>query len=152
MTLRIFRSIFSLLAGLIFISFIVESVEFTIVTIANGGVTTDPEVYQAIRNQTWVLVTKLIYNFVAAFAGGFLGAKLAGYAPLKHGIILSAAQSLAFLWALTQPEIYASTPVEMWAMLIALTCLGIVAGAMTCAKQCARISTPKLTMLEGKPM
>ena len=132
---RIFRTSLALIVGLFAISMFVESLEFVIVAIANGSVTSDPEVYLAIRNQTWILITKLIYNAVGAVAGGYISARLAGYADRNRGVALAAIQLLAFLWALTQPEIRNSTPGWMWALLIPLTVGGIVVGASLCAKQ-----------------
>ncbi|MBT6153986.1 MAG: YrzE family protein [Planctomycetaceae bacterium] len=114
---------------------VVESVEFALVTAANGRITTDPEVYFTIRNQTWLLIAKLIYNGIGAFAGGFLAARVAGYAQLYHGIALAAIQSLAFCWASTQPQIRNTTPVWMWAALIPLSTAGIVIGAYYCRQQ-----------------
>jgi hypothetical protein len=132
---RVFRTSLALIVGLFAISMFVESLEFVIVAIANGRVTTDPDVYLAIRNQTWILITKLMYNAVGAVAGGYIAGRLARYAYRNHGIALAAIQSLAFVWALTQPEIRNSTPGWMWALLIPLTAAGIVVGASLCAQQ-----------------
>jgi hypothetical protein len=48
--MQILRSILAVLAGLVLISVIVESLEFGLVTLVNGEVTTDPDSYLRVRN------------------------------------------------------------------------------------------------------
>ena len=115
--------------GIIAISVVVEVLEFALVTLINGASTTDPETFYAIRNRTWFLVAKLVYNTAAAVAGGYLTALLAGRKEVAHGLVMAGLQTVAFLFALSQPDIKRWTPVWMWVALIALTFLGIVAGA-----------------------
>ncbi len=126
---RILRSLLGIVAGIVVISMVVEALEFGLVTLINGEPTTDPDVYYAVRNTPGFLALKLLYNTAAAVAAGYLAALIAGYAEVKHGLALAVVQTLAFAWALTQPEVSRWTPGWMWAALIVLTFGGIVLGA-----------------------
>ena len=123
------RSAVGVVAGIIAISAVVEGLEFGLVTLINGASTTDPEAYYAIRNRPWFLMAKLVYNTAAAVGGGYLAVLLAGRKEVAHGIFMALLQTVAFLFALSQPDIKRWTPVWMWVALIALTFLGILAGA-----------------------
>ena len=127
--MHILRSLVSIVVGLLLISAIVEPLEFGLVALLNGGVTTDPVVYFRVRNQPPVLAAKLVYNTIAAIAAGWVTALLAGRAPIAHAVTLAAIQTAAFAWAITTPRLRESTPDWMWAALILLTCVGITAGA-----------------------
>jgi hypothetical protein len=126
---RIVRSVLAVVAGIVFLSVVVEALEFGLVTLVHGGTTTEPETYFSIRNRGWFLALKLAYNTLAAVGAGVVAALIAGYAPLKHGLAVAALQTLAFAWAVTQPEVRQWTPGWMWAALILLSFAGIMAGA-----------------------
>jgi hypothetical protein len=132
---RIIRSLIGIVVGMFLISGIVEALEFGLVTAINGKPTTEPDVYYAIRNLGWFLGLKLVYNTAAAILGGFVTALIAGYSQMKHGITLAIIQTLAFGWALTQPEMSQWTPNWMWAALILLTFGGIIYGAQIQARR-----------------
>ncbi|MBL8514746.1 MAG: hypothetical protein JNJ55_12220 [Betaproteobacteria bacterium] len=132
---RILRSIFGVVAGLILVSMLVEGLEFGLVTAIHGKPTKDPVVYFAIRNQGWFLGFKLVYNTAAAVVGGFVAAWIAGYAPVKHGVALAIVQTLAFGWALTQPDVRQTTPDWAWLALIVVSFAGIVWGARLRARR-----------------
>jgi hypothetical protein len=126
---RTFRSVLAVLVGLILISTVVEAIEFGLVTLINGKPTTDPVTYYAIRNRPWFLMLKLLYNTLAAVGAGYLVARIAGYAGLRHAVALAFVQTVAFVWALTQPQMRQWAPDWMWVSLIVLTIAGLVAGA-----------------------
>ena len=128
--MRILRSVFAVLAGLLLISVVVESLEFALVALVNGGVTTDPNSYMAIRNRPAFLAAKLGYNTAAALVGGWVCAWLARRDPITHGMVLAAIQTVAFGWAVTTPPVRQSTPDWMWASLIVVTFAAIVAGSL----------------------
>lgn len=125
----ILRSVAGVFLGLVVISLIVESLEFGLVTLVHGGVTTDPDVYFGVRNRPGVLAAKLVYNSAAAVVGGLVVARVAGRAALAHGIVLAVVQTIAFGWALMNPALRQSTPDWMWASLIILTAAGIIGGS-----------------------
>jgi hypothetical protein len=125
----VLRSVLAVAAGLLSITALVEPLEFFLVGLVNGGLTTDPEVYSGIRNGRGFLVLKLVYNSAAAVAGGFLAARLARRAPISHGLIVALLQTAAFAWAVSNPDLRRSAPGWLWAALIPLTAAGIMSGA-----------------------
>ena len=128
--MQILRSIFAVFAGLVLISVIVEPLEFGLVTLANGEVTTDPDIYFRVRNTPALLATKVVYNTAAAIVGGWVAARLAPRAPMAHGLVLAVIQTVAFGWAFVTPALRRSTPDWMWACLIVVTFAGIMTGAL----------------------
>jgi hypothetical protein len=129
MLIRLVRTSAAILAGLLVLSGLVEGLEFALVAAINGGPTTQPEIYYGIRNLPWFLGLKLIYNTAGAVVAGFLTAQIAGYAKIWHGIALAIIQSIAFAWALAQPDLRQWTPIWAWVALMLLTFAGIVYGA-----------------------
>jgi len=123
------RSIGAVVAAILLISLIVEGLEFALVSLVNGSITTDPERYMAIRNQGWFLGLKFGYNFAAGVAGGALASNIAKRAPLRHGALVAGLQTVAFLAALSNAEMRATAPLWAWAGFIVATGLGILAGA-----------------------
>lgn len=136
------RSVLAVIVGLVLISLIVEPIEFLVVAIVNGGITTDPDTYTSVRNRPPILAAKLVYNTVAAVAGGFVAAWIAGRAALQHGIALAVVQTIAFGWALATPTIRRTTPDWMWGALIVLTGLGIVGGALLQRRRASLVPGP----------
>jgi hypothetical protein len=128
--MQILRSIFAVFAGLVLISIIVELLEFGLVTLVNGEVTTDPDIYYRVRNTPAFLATKVVYNTAAAIVGGWVAAWLARRAPLAHGLVLAIIQTLAFGLALVTPTLRRSTPDWMWVCLIVVTFAGIMTGSL----------------------
>lgn len=133
--IRIIRTIAGILVGLLIISTLVEGLEFGLVTLIHGQTTTDPEIYYSIRNQSWFLGLKLIYNTLAAVIGGYFAALIAGYEQLKHGIALAIIQTLSFGFALSQPGMSQWTPIWMWIALAVLSFTGIIFGARILARR-----------------
>jgi len=128
--LRILRSVLAVIIGLFLISALVEGVEFALVGAIHGQPITNPEEYYAIRNLPWFLGLKLIYNSLAAIAGGYISALIAGYAKIKHGVALAGIQTLAFIWAIVQPDLGQRLAVWFWMLLIFLSVGGILLGAV----------------------
>ena len=128
--MQILRSMLAVFAGLVLISLIVEPLEFGLVTLVNGGVTTDPDIYFRVRNTPAFLATKVVYNTTAAIVGGLVAARLARRAPIAHGLALAVIQTVAFGWALVNPALRRSTPDWMWACLIVVTFAGIMGGSL----------------------
>jgi hypothetical protein len=126
---RIARSAAGILAGLFLISTLVEVLEFGLVNSLRTEPITGPDAYYAIRNRGWFLALKLVYNTAAAIAGGFVAALIAGYALVRHGLALAIIQTMAFAWALSQPEMRQWTPLWMWFALMTLSFGGILLGA-----------------------
>ena len=63
------RSVLGVFFGIMLISLIAEGIEFLLVALVHGSITTDQDVYFEIRNRPAMLAAKFIYNSVAALAG-----------------------------------------------------------------------------------
>ena len=127
---QLIRTILAVIAGLIAITLIVEPIEFLLVTIVNGGMTTDPYEYFLIRNRGWFLALKVIYNSAAAAIAGYLTAWIAGRAPFSHAVVVALLQTIAFGFAFMLPELRSTGPDWMWVTLMIATPVAIIAGAM----------------------
>jgi hypothetical protein len=136
--MRLLRSVLAVVAGLLLITAIVEPLEFGLVSLVNGSVTTDPDRYFAVRNRPWFLAAKLGYNTAAAVAGGFVTAWLARRSAVSHGAALAVVQTAAFAWALANPQMRQTAPVWVWAALIVLTFAGIMWGVLIQQRRHAR--------------
>jgi hypothetical protein len=126
---RILRSVVGVVAGLIAVSVLVEAVEVSLVTFANGGMTMDPVVYFGTRNRPWFLAIKLLYNTAGAMAGGYLAAWIAGRAPVAHGVALAIVQAAALGYAVTDPAMRQWTPDWVWGALMIVSTIGVIQGA-----------------------
>jgi hypothetical protein len=146
--MRALRSVLAVLVGLLLISAIVEPLEFGLVTLVNGQVTTDPDRYFNVRNQPWFLAVKPMYNTAAAVAARFVTAWLARRAAAPHSAALAIVQTAAFGWALASPEIRRTTPDWVWAALILLTFGGIMWGALI---QRRRMALAQMHVAAGEP-
>jgi hypothetical protein len=127
--MAVVRSVLAVLIGLVLISLLVEPIEFALVSLVNGGTTTDAVVYFDIRNRPAFLVVKLFYTTAAAVVGGYVTGWLAGRLPLAHGIILAIVQIVALAWAFNTPEMRTWTPDWMWVARAIVSTLGVIWGA-----------------------
>jgi len=143
-----FRSVVAVVAGVMLVSMVVETLEFGLVALVEGRPVTDPVSYYGVRNRPWFLGVKLIYTAVAAVSGGYVTAWIAGSAPIRHAVVLAVLQTLAFAWAVVQPDLRVWMPGWMWAAVAAVTAAGILAGARlrvslrTSSRRNRRLSAP----------
>jgi len=112
-----FRFILSVLAGLLAVSLLAETIEFGLVTLVNEGVTTDRDVYFGIRNQIWFLMLKFIYNGITLFAGGWISARIASRWKIGAAFTLAVLQTISFIWGMTASEFAGTTPAWSWILL-----------------------------------
>ncbi|NOH01437.1 MAG: hypothetical protein HND47_05395 [Chloroflexi bacterium] len=117
MTIQILRFVLGVFLGLAVISLIAESVEFELITLVNGGATSDMDVYFGIRNRLWFLILKFIYNGFAAFVGGWLAKTLASRWKVACVITLAVIQTVSFIWGMTLSEFAGTTPAWAWILL-----------------------------------
>ena len=116
--INVLRFILGVILGLAVISIIAESVEFGLVTLVNGGITTDMDVYFDIRNQLWFLILKFIYNGMGAFVGGWLAKTIASLWKVACVITLAVIQTVSLIWGMTLSEFTGTTPAWAWILLI----------------------------------
>jgi hypothetical protein len=115
--LNILSFILGLILGLAVISLLAEGIEFGLVTLVNGGITSDQDVYFEIRNRPWFLFLKFIYNGLALYAGGWLAAKIALRWKLTCVVTLAIVQLVSFFWGMTLSEFAGTTPFWAWTLL-----------------------------------
>lgn len=124
------RSVTAVVAGMATITLTTELIEFALVALSSGGPVTDPELYYAVRNRSWFLGIKLVYNTGAAFLGGYVAAWIGRRRQVGLGATVAAVQVVAFGWALSQPEFRQTMPLWMWLALTFLTVPAVVSGAI----------------------
>jgi hypothetical protein len=110
------RFLFGVFAGLMAISLIAESIEFGLVALVNGAATANQETYFGIRNRTWFLGLKFLYNGLGLYAGGWLAGRIASRWRLQCVIVLAVVQTLAFVWGMTLSEFAGTTPTWAWVL------------------------------------
>lgn len=123
------RSVLGVFFGLMLISLIAEGIEFLLVALVHGSITTDQDVYFEIRNRPAMLAAKFIYNSVAGLAGGYLTGWIAGRAPIWHGVFLAAVQLAGFIYGMTASPYANTTPMWAWIGLAGTTTPIIVFGS-----------------------
>lgn len=130
--MKIIWLVIGIVAGLFAITLVAESIEFTTVWLVSGesvtALTTEQEMYFAIRNQWGILLFKGVYNLLAAVVGGYVTAWIAGFHRNLAAYILIAIQSLSLIWAGFFSELASTGPTWMWIMLLIVTPIGIYAG------------------------
>lgn len=128
------RMIGGVIGGLAVISLVVEALEFTLVTAASGGRVTDMGQYFAVRNQTGILLAKLVYSSVAGILGGYVAARVAMAAEMRVAAAAAAAQTVGLIWGFTGGEYASYTPFWVRAALIVLMGPAMMVGAAVRAR------------------
>lgn len=127
--MNIARSIIAVLGGVAVIPLVVEPLEFTLVRAVADVPIESMESYFAVRNQPGVLAAKIAYTSLAGVLGGYLAAKVAAAAEMRHGMVVAAVQTAALVWGFTAGEFAAYTPVWVRVALTLVTGPAILAGA-----------------------
>lgn len=127
---RVLRSVFALFVGMATITFLTESIEYGLVAWVNGGIPDETGRYWEVRNGGLFLSAKMVYNTLAAVVGGWLTARIVGWRPGLHGVVLASLQTGGFVYALLSPSLRETGPLWMWLALIPLTIAGIAVGSM----------------------
>lgn len=131
----ILRSVLAVFCGLVLMSLIAEPIEFLVVSLSGGKMTTDQSEYFQLRNRTPILMAKFAYNGLSAFIGGIVVAKLASRQPVLHGHVLAIVQSTLFVWGMTMSEFAGTTPKWFWIPAVPLMYVCNVLGAIFYARQ-----------------
>lgn len=114
MFIQVIRSVLALFLGLMIISIIAEGIEFVLVAVVHGSITTDQDTYFGIRNRPALLAAKFVYNGAAGFAGGYATAGIVGRAPMMHGLLLALIQLAALIYGMTASPYASTTPLWAW--------------------------------------
>lgn len=127
--MKIIRSVIAVLAGLIVLTVVGETIEYVITVFIYGADSGSNESYFGIRNQPLNLVYKLIYNFLCGMLGGVVAVKIASNRKPIHGYALASIQLISFIWAMTDNEMRSFAPLWAWVSFTVVTVGGIITGA-----------------------
>ena len=129
MLIQVLRSVLGVFISLMLISIIAEGIEFLLVALVHGSITTDQDAYFGIRNRPPLLAIKFVYNTFAGFAGGYVAAWIAGRAPVWHGLLLATVQLAGFIYGMTASPYASTTPMWAWIALAGTMTPAIVIGS-----------------------
>ena len=130
--MKVVRIIIGVVAGLIAITLIAESVEFVTIKIISGKsfaeLTTDESGYFEVRNTIGILLFKILYSFFAGIVGGYLTSKISLARPQLAIFLLIGIQVLSLIWGGFYSELSQTGPIWMWIYLIIVIPMGISLG------------------------
>ena len=130
--MKIVRLIIGVLVTMTVLTIVVESLEFLIVKVVSGKSMTHFSDHQSeyfmIRNQTWILVLKAVYTFLAAYLAAYLGIKITKYLRQSFFIIIVVLQATVFIYAMLFSAFKDTLPTYYWLLLLVLVLSGISIG------------------------
>jgi hypothetical protein len=124
----IVRSIAVVLAGLLLLAFIDQTLERTLVMAMANAPIKDEASYVAVRNQTNVLVIIVATHAFAALLTGYVVAKLAGTLEVQHAAATAAFATLLLISASANPNVLVP-PVWVRLAMALITPPALIAGA-----------------------
>jgi hypothetical protein len=129
MGMSIGRSIAVVVAGLLLLGFIDQTLERTLVLmLAQGVEVKDETAYLAIRNRPMVLVVTLLTHGFASLLTGYVLAKLAGKSEVQHAAGTAALFTVAMIGASATPNVMLP-PVWVRMVMMLVTPPALIAGA-----------------------
>lgn len=130
--MKIIKVILGVIAGMIAITVITESIEFLIVKLASGEsfdtLSNDQDYYFQVRNQLGILIAKLVYTGSSGIVGGYLAAKISKPLSKPATFVLIGLQTLVLIWAGFISGLASTGPIWMWIGLLVVVPLGIYIG------------------------
>ena len=130
--MRILRLIIGVISSMIVLTIIVEGIELLIVKSASGKsveyFSNNQSEYFAVRNQTWILVLKAFYTFLAALLAGWLGSKITKFLQKKFFLLVAILQSAAFIYAMLFSEFKDTLHPLYWILLLMVVLGGLYLG------------------------
>ena len=129
MGIGIGRSIAVVVAGLLLLGFIDQTLERTLVMVLAQGVEIkDEAAYLAIRNRPIVLAVTLVTHGLASLLTGYVLAKLAGAREVQHAAATAGLFTVAMIGASASPNVMLP-PIWVRMVMLAITPPALVAGA-----------------------
>ena len=122
------RSIVVVLAAMLLLGFIDQTLEQTLVMAMAEAPVTDEASYVAVRNRPQVLAILLATHSVAALLTGYVLAKLAGSHEVQHAAVTAALVTLLLVAASTAPNVLVP-PVWVRVAMAVITPPALIAGA-----------------------
>jgi hypothetical protein len=123
------RYVGAVVAGMLAMTLVVESIEFVSVALIHGTPITDQQIYLSSRNQVPFLLFKLLYNALGGVIGGLLAARIAFDQGARIGLFLAALQGGCLLWAMLSPDLGPMAPTWFWVALILVMTPAIFLGS-----------------------
>ena len=129
MGIGIGRSIAVVVAGLLLLGFIDQTLERTLVMVLAQGVEIKDEAsYLAIRNRPIVLAVTLVTHGLASLLTGYVLAKLAGVREVQHAAATAGLFTVAMIGASASPNVMLP-PIWVRMVMLAITPPALIAGA-----------------------
>lgn len=129
MGIGIGRSIAVVVAGLLLLGFIDQTLERTLVMVLAQGVEIkDEAAYLAIRNRPIVLAVTLVTHGLASLLTGYVLAKLAGVREVQHAAATAGLFTVAMIGASASPNVMLP-PIWVRMVMLAITPPALIAGA-----------------------
>lgn len=123
------RSIAVVVAGLLLLGFIDQTLERTLVMVmAQGATIKDEAAYLAIRNRPMVLTITVVTHGFASLLTGYVIGKLAGVREVHHAASTAALFTLAMILASAAPNVMLP-PIWVRMAMLAITPPAMIAGA-----------------------
>jgi len=123
------RSVAVVVAGLLLLGFIDQTLERTLVlTMAQGVEIKDEAAYLAIRNRPVVLAVTLITHGLASLLTGYVLAKLAGKNEVQHAAATAGLFTVAMIGASAAPNVMLP-PIWVRMVMLLITPPALIAGA-----------------------
>jgi hypothetical protein len=145
------RSALAVLAGVMLLGFIDQTLERTLVSAIADAPPTDEASYLAVRNRPLVLVVTLVAHGFAAMLAGYILAKIAGAYETRHAIAAAAVLTVAYAFAFLSDNAMLP-PVWVRVAILFVTPAALLAGATVRAQartiQAEQVGTPHR---EGTP-
>ena len=136
---KLMLSISGIIAGLITLTLIVESIEILSIMKLSGKTLSEFQdnqiLYFTIRNQNWFLAFKLFYTAIAAFIAGVLCSKTSKQTSNVSVTILIVIQLVSLLYGMLISEFKNTTPLYIWITLCFVIPLFIYLGHLFIAKK-----------------
>jgi len=127
------RLILGILVTMVVLTVVVEGIEFILVKSISGSssehLSNNRDEYFTIRNQTSILVLKIVYTFLSALIAGWLGSKITKHLQKPYLLTTIILQSIAFSYAMFFSEFKDTLHILYWALLLLLVLTGIFVGS-----------------------
>ena len=122
------RSVAVVLAALLLIGFIDQTLERTLVGAIAQGAPADTASYLAVRNRPFVLGMTLVTHTFASVLTGYILGKLAGINEVQHAIATAVIATIAYAVSFITPNVLLP-PFWVRAALLVITPPALIAGA-----------------------
>lgn len=122
------RSVLAVVAAVLLIGFIDQTLERTLVAALANAPITDEAGYLAVRNRTGVLAMTVVTHAFASLLTGYVLGKLAGRNEVRHAIAAAVLATGSYAIAFASPNVLLP-PVWVRVAIFAITPPALVAGA-----------------------